>query len=83
MFVNPVTLDFEAIPNPAHDVVGGAGILAVQLVLDHGADAGFARRLGPNAFRVINAAGIPTYVLEGATVRETLRAYQAQRLRRL
>jgi predicted Fe-Mo cluster-binding NifX family protein len=83
MFVNSDTFDFEVLPNPARDASGGAGVQAAQLVLQHGAEAVIARRLGPNAFRLIHSSGIPAYVLEGATVRETVRAFQAKRLRKL
>jgi len=83
MFVDADTFAFEAMANPARDEVGGAGVQAAHLVVQHGAEAVIARRLGPNAFRLIQSAGIPTYVLEGATVRETVRAFQARRLRKL
>jgi predicted Fe-Mo cluster-binding NifX family protein len=83
MFVDSDTFDFLALSNPARDALGGAGVEAVQLVLQHGAEAVIARRLGPNAFRMIRAAGIPAYVLDGATVRETVRAFQARRLVKL
>jgi len=83
ILVDPHSLEFEALPNPARDIPGGAGVEAVQFVLQHGAEAVVARRLGPNAFRMITASRIPAYVLEGATVRETIRAFQANRLRRL
>jgi predicted Fe-Mo cluster-binding NifX family protein len=83
MFVDADTFAFEALDNPARDEVGGAGVQAVELVLQHGAEAVIARRLGPNAFRMIKSAGLPTYVLEGATVREVVRAFQARRLRKL
>ncbi len=83
IFVNPETLEVEALPNPAAEAPGGAGVQAAQLVLRHGAEAVIARRLGPKAFGLIQSAGIPAYVLEGATVREAVQAFQARRLTRL
>lgn len=83
ILVNPETLEFEVLPNPAHDASGGAGVQSAQLVLQHGAEAVLARSLGPKAFSLIQSAGVPTYVLEGATVREAVRAFQAKRLIRL
>lgn len=80
VFVDPETLEFEALPNPALDAPGGAGVQAAQTVLRHGAQAVIAPSLGPNAFRVIQAAGIPAYVLEGARVREVVEAFKAGRL---
>lgn len=83
ILVNPETLEFEALPNPAYNASGGAGVQSAQLVLQHGAEAVLARSLGPKAFSLIQSAGVPTYVLEGATVREAVRAFQAKRLIRL
>lgn len=83
ILVNPETLEFEALPNPAQDASGGAGVQAAQVVLQHGAEAVLARSLGPKAFNLLKAAGVSTYVLEGATVREAISAFQAKRLTRL
>lgn len=80
ILVNPETLDFEALPNPALDAPGGAGVQAAQTVLQHGVGAVIAPSLGPNAFRVIQAASIPVYRMEGATVREVIEAYNAGQL---
>ncbi len=80
ILVDPETLEFEALPNPALDAPGGAGVQAAQTVLQHGVSAVIAPSLGPNAFRVIRAAGIPAYRMEGATVREVLAAYNAGQL---
>jgi len=42
-----------------------------------------APRLGPNAFRVIQAAGIPAYQMQGGTVREVIVAFQSGSLAQL
>jgi predicted Fe-Mo cluster-binding NifX family protein/DNA-binding PadR family transcriptional regulator len=83
IFVDPETLTFEALPNPALDAPGGAGVQAMQVVLQYGVGAVIAPSLGPNAFRVIQAAGIPAYRMEGATVREVVTAFNAGKLSRL
>jgi predicted Fe-Mo cluster-binding NifX family protein/DNA-binding PadR family transcriptional regulator len=83
IFVDPETLVFETLPNPALDAPGGAGVQAAQTVLQKNVSAVIAPSLGPNAFRVIQAAGIPAYRMEGATVREVVVAYNAGRLARL
>ncbi|MEJ5308573.1 MAG: NifB/NifX family molybdenum-iron cluster-binding protein [Anaerolineae bacterium] len=80
ILVDPETLAFEALPNPALDAPGGAGVQAAQTVLQYGVGAVIAPSLGPNAFRVIRAADIPAYRMEGATVREVLAAYNAGQL---
>lgn len=83
VFVDPETLAFEALPNPAVGASGGAGVQAAQVVLQHGVKAVIAPSLGPNAFRVIVAAEIPAYQQQGATVREVVEAYNAGHLARL
>jgi predicted Fe-Mo cluster-binding NifX family protein len=83
ILVDPETLDCEALPNPALDAPGGAGVQAAQTVLQQGVGAVIAPSLGPNAFRVVQAAGIPVYRLQGATVREVIAAFNAGQLARL
>jgi len=83
ILVDPETLEFEALPNPALDAPGGAGVQAAQTVLQKGVGAVIAPSLGPNAFRVIQAAGIPTYRMAGATVREVVEAFNSGQLARL
>jgi predicted Fe-Mo cluster-binding NifX family protein len=80
VFVDTDTLDFEALPNPALSAPGGAGIQAAQAILQQGAQAVICASLGPNAFRVIQSAGIPAYLLTGTTVREAVEAFRAGQL---
>jgi predicted Fe-Mo cluster-binding NifX family protein/DNA-binding PadR family transcriptional regulator len=80
VFVDSETLEFEALPNPALGAPGGAGVQAAQTVLQRGARAVVAPALGPNAFRVIRAAGVPAYKLDGETVRDAVEAYRSGRL---
>ncbi|MGC9349587.1 MAG: NifB/NifX family molybdenum-iron cluster-binding protein [Anaerolineae bacterium] len=83
VFVDTDTLDVETLPNPAISAPGGAGIQAAQSVVEHGPDAVVCPRMGPNAFRVIQMAGIPAYVLAGTTVREAVEAFKAGSLSQL
>jgi predicted Fe-Mo cluster-binding NifX family protein/DNA-binding PadR family transcriptional regulator len=80
IFVDPETLEFEALRNAAVSAPGGAGVQASQTVVQRRPHAVIAPSLGPNAFRVIQAAGIPCFKLEGATVREVVEAYNAGEL---
>ncbi|MBN2006151.1 MAG: helix-turn-helix transcriptional regulator [Anaerolineae bacterium] len=73
IFVDPQSLNFEVLPNPAQNASGGAGVQAAQMVVQHGANAVIAPQLGPNAFRVLDAAGIRAYTLIGATMRANVR----------
>jgi len=84
LLVDPETLDFEVLPNPAAAASGGAGVQAAQTVVQHeGVQAVLAPRLGTNAFRVIQAAGIPAYQIQGGTVREVVVAFQEGQLESL
>jgi predicted Fe-Mo cluster-binding NifX family protein len=81
VFVNTESFEFEAIPNPAMNQAGGAGIQAAQFVVNQGAQAVLTGNLGPNAFGVLQAAGVPGYLVEEGTVRQAVEAHQAGRLR--
>ncbi len=71
---------FEVHTNPALQTPSGAGVQAAQFVLQQGAKAVLSANLGPNAFRIIQSAGIPVYALKGATVREAVDAFKAEEL---
>lgn len=83
VFVDTETLDFEAVPNPAMNQGGGAGIQAAQFVVEHGAQAVLTGNLGPNAFDVLKAAGIAGYLVPEGTVRQAVEAFKAGRVQPL
>ena len=80
LFVDTETFEFEAIPNPAMSQAGGAGIQAAQFVVKHGAEAVLTGNLGPNAFGVLQAAGVPGYLVAEGTVRQAVEAHRAGQL---
>jgi predicted Fe-Mo cluster-binding NifX family protein len=81
VFVDTETMEFEAVPNPAVSQGGGAGIGAAQFVVRRGAQAVLTGNLGPNAFEVLKAAGVPGYLLPAdGSVREAVEAYRAGKL---
>lgn len=77
VFVDTETLAFEADANPAMNQGGGAGIQAAQFVVERGAEAVLTGNLGPNAFDVLRAAGVPGYLVPDGSVGEAVEAYQA------
>lgn len=81
LFVDSDTMQFEAVPNPAMSQGGGAGIQAAQFVVERGAQAVLTGNLGPNAFDVLEAAGVPGYLVPEGTVRQTVEAFKAGRVR--
>jgi predicted Fe-Mo cluster-binding NifX family protein len=80
LFVELETWQFEAVPNPAMSQGGGAGIQAAQFVVERGAEAVLTGNLGPNAFDVLQAAGVPGYLVPEGTVRQAVEAFKAGRL---
>ena len=81
VLVDPETLACEALPNEAVGALGGAGIQAAQAVVARGVGAVITGQVGPNAYRVLEAAGVPIYLFGSGTVREAVQAYRAGRLR--
>lgn len=83
ILVDTATGEYRALPNPAMNQGGGAGIQAAQFVVEQGAQAVLTGNLGPNAFNVLQAANIPAFMVSEGTVRQAVEAYQAQRLQPL
>jgi predicted Fe-Mo cluster-binding NifX family protein len=80
LFVDTETMQFEAVENPALGAPGGAGIQAAQFVVERGAQVVVAGNVGPNAFGVFRAGGIPVYLFKGGTVQQAVEAYKGGRL---
>jgi predicted Fe-Mo cluster-binding NifX family protein len=80
VFVDLDTMEFEAVENPAIAAPGGAGIQAAQFVVERGARAVVTGNVGPNAFDVLQSAGVPVYLFGGGTVRQAAEACKAGQL---
>jgi len=80
VFVDTDNMQFEAVSNPAISAPGGAGIQAAQFVVERGVQAVLTGNVGPNAFNVLQAAGVPAYTVTGGAVREAVEAYKAGKL---
>jgi predicted Fe-Mo cluster-binding NifX family protein len=80
IFLDTETMDFEATDNPAVGAAGGAGIQAAQFVVARGIDAIITGNVGPNAFDVLRAAGIPIYLFQGGTVRQAAESFREGKL---
>lgn len=66
----------RTIPKPAVAAGGGAGIQAAQYVVQEGAQAVITGNVGPNAFQIFQAAGVPVYLSPGGTVRQAVEAFK-------
>lgn len=61
----------------------GSGIQTAQNVINAGVITVISGHLGPNAFRVLSAAGVDVFTATNMTVREALDAYKNGKLSRL
>ncbi len=77
IFVDPESLAFDAVVNPALMSAGGAGISAAQLVVEHQAAAVLTGNVGPNAYGVLRAADVPIYLIDPCTVRQAVDQFKA------
>lgn len=62
---------------------GGAGIAAAQQLIDEKVDVIITGNLGPNAFKLINAAEIEAYKCEGISIKSVLEKYKKRELSKL
>jgi predicted Fe-Mo cluster-binding NifX family protein len=81
VFVDTESKTFESVENPAAMAGGGAGTKAAQLVIDRGAQAVLTGNIGPNAFAVLNAAGIKIYTGVSGTVQDAVDAFSGGSLK--
>ncbi|MBL7065523.1 MAG: NifB/NifX family molybdenum-iron cluster-binding protein [Anaerolineae bacterium] len=75
ILVDTETMQYEAVANPAVSAGSGAGVQAAQFVIERGAQAVVTGNVGPNAFGVFRAAGIPVYLFRGGTVQQAVEDY--------
>ncbi len=80
VLVDTQDLSYQVLPNEAATQASGAGIAAVQLVANAGAEAVIACHLGPKAFDALTAGGLKIYQFTGGTVKEAIQALQAGQL---
>ena len=63
---------FEFFENESRNAMGGAGIQAAQFVVNKGVSTIISGAIGPNSFRVFNAANINIYSGVAGTVRKAI-----------
>ena len=80
ILVDTETMQYEAAANPAVSAGSGAGVQAAQFVIERGAQAVVTGNVGPNAFGVFRAAGIPVYLFSGGTVQQAVEEFKGGRL---
>jgi len=83
IFVDPDTMDFEAIENTSVAAAHGAGIQSGQLMSSKGISAIITGSVGPNAYHTLTAAGIQIFHTTAGTVVQALDAFKKGQLQPL
>lgn len=71
---------FEHIANPNIDAAGGAGIQTAQMVVERGAETVITGNVGPNAYRVLETAGVKVFTGASGKAEEALEDYRSGKL---
>jgi predicted Fe-Mo cluster-binding NifX family protein len=81
LIVDPETLEWQAVSNPAISAPGGAGIQAAQFIVDRSCDAVLSGDFGPNAFNALKAAGISMFLYGSCrTAQEAIQRFKSGQL---
>ncbi|MBN2231717.1 MAG: NifB/NifX family molybdenum-iron cluster-binding protein [Deltaproteobacteria bacterium] len=67
----------EALPNRFQGASGGAGTQAAQQMLEYGVQVVLTGNCGPNAFTVLQGAGVKVCTGVGGTVRQAVEGYRS------
>lgn len=80
LIVDSETMRFEAIPNMAASVSGGAGIQAAQTIANKGVKLLITGNVGPKAFQALSTAGIDVVTGAFGSVREAVEKFKSGEL---
>lgn len=80
IIIDTDTMEFEAVANSSAAASGGAGIAAAQMIAGKGVEAVLTGNCGPNAFGVLNSAGIKVITGAAGTVQEAIDNFKAGKL---
>jgi len=82
LIVDKKTGEFKAIANEGVEISRGAGISAAQIVANEKVKAVITGNIGPNAFMVLNQAGIEIYTgVFDKTCKEALEMFNSGKLK--
>lgn len=71
---------FRVVENSFAQASSGAGIQATTFLANEGIEAVITGNVGPNAYRVLQQAGVKVYLGASGTVREAIQAFKEGRL---
>lgn len=74
------TKEFKVLENEGAKSSGGAGIAAASQVIEEGVDVIITGNLGPNAYELVEKAGIKAYSCEVLSIVEAIEMYQKKQL---
>jgi predicted Fe-Mo cluster-binding NifX family protein len=77
IFIDPETMQFEAIANPNDNAMGGAGIQTAQLVANNGVEVVLTGSCGPNAYKTLQAAGVKVMTGVVGIVEEAVKKFKS------
>ena len=81
IIVDPETMQFEALENSGAMAGGGAGISTAQMIAGKGVEAVLTGNCGPNAYQVLEAAGIKVVTGVSGKVRDAIQNYKLGKLK--
>jgi len=73
-------MQFEAVENSGAMAAGGAGISTAQMIAGKGVATVLTGNCGPNAYRVLSAAGIKVITGVSGKVRDAIQDYKSGKL---
>ena len=80
LIVDTDTMKIKTISNEATLSSGGAGIQAAQIVTKEDIESVITGNIGPNAFSILQAAGIKIYTGAQGTIKEVIENYKNGKL---
>lgn len=83
LFVDEASGSVEVVPNEARLLGNGAGIQAAQDIVNRGAGIVITGDMGPNAYRVLAAAGVRMFVGVTGTCESALEGYRRGAMREI
>jgi predicted Fe-Mo cluster-binding NifX family protein len=76
IFVDPDTMEFEAIVNSNTNEMGGAGVQAGKLIIEKDVKVLLTGHVGPNAFHTLNAGGVKIITNVTGKVKDVVNQYK-------
>jgi len=76
IIVDPETMEFESLENSSAMAGGGAGISTGQMVAGKGVEVVLTGSCGPNAYRVLSAAGLRVITGVSGKVKDAIEEYK-------